>query len=204
MLSLQTFACHGIIHNGVQKCLLNKKHATEQYFDFIEVEATIRKKAPEMPRVYFLVLFACCRESYISEDDKKNLGRKAISQLTSEQKNQQTVANFTFVFGCDPALGVAANTKLVMAMVEHLNSYFDPDDGHAMIPDCFNAIDAMKDEIQLEATSCNLGKNLRLMRQDNRVGLKQLIVIIKNPRKEGRAIKAEDVKKDFKHPWTYK
>jgi len=85
-------------------------------------------------------------------------------------------------FGCDPASGVPADTQLVMTIVNHLKSYFNPEDGHALIPDCFNAIDAVSNKVALEQTSCNLGKNLRLLRQDNRIGIKQLIVIIRNPK----------------------
>ena len=85
------------------------------------------------------------------------------------------------LFGCDPAAGVAANTKLVMVLVEHFKDYFDPEDGSALVPDCFGIIDAVNKDVALEQTSCNLGKSLRLKRQDNRIGPKQLIVVIKNP-----------------------
>lgn len=47
------------------------------------------------------------------------------------------------LFGCDPASGVPANTKLVELVVEHLKDYFDPMDGSAMIPQCFGVIDAI-------------------------------------------------------------
>jgi len=85
------------------------------------------------------------------------------------------------LFGCDPAAGVAANTKLVMDLVEHFKDYFDPEDGAAIVPDCFGVIDAVNKDVALEQTSCNLGKSLKLKRQDNRIGPKQMIVIIKNP-----------------------
>jgi hypothetical protein len=74
---------------------------------------------------------------------------------------------------------VPANTKLVMLVVEHLNDYFDPTDGSALIPQCFGVIDAVRKEVALETTSCNLGRSLRLQRRDNRVDIKQLIVIVK-------------------------
>jgi hypothetical protein len=68
------------------------------------------------------------------------------------------------LFGCDPASGVPANTKLVKLIVEHLFEQFSPDDGSALLPDCFGVIDAMEEEVALESTSCNLGRNLLLHR----------------------------------------
>lgn len=107
------------------------------------------------------------------------------------------------LFGCDPANGVAANTKLVMVIVQHLMDYFHPDDGSAIIPECFGVIDALKNEVALEQTSCNLGKSLKLRRQDNRVGTKMIVVVIKNPKQteidalknsQQKAITADDSK----------
>jgi len=66
-----------------------------------------------------------------------------------------------------------------MLVVEHLNDYFDPTDGSALIPQCFGVIDAVRKEVALETTSCNLGRSLRLQRRDNRVDIKQMIVIVK-------------------------
>jgi len=123
-------------------------------------------------------------------------------------------------FGCDPANGVPADTQLVMTIVNHLKSYFTPEDGHVLIPDCFNAIDAVSSKVALEQTSCNLGKNLKLLRQDNRIGIKQLIVIIRNPKpkNQGSAATKEEEKgiaseankgqtkkvPDLKYPEDYK
>jgi hypothetical protein len=86
------------------------------------------------------------------------------------------------LFGCDPAAGVAANTQLVMVLVEHFKDFFDPENGAALVPDCFGILDAVSKEVALEQTSCNLGKSLRLKRQDNRIGPKQMVVIIQNPK----------------------
>lgn len=62
ILSLQTFACHGINHEGSQKCLLNYWNQSITYYEVIEVEIQIRQQAVKLPKVYFLVCFACCRE----------------------------------------------------------------------------------------------------------------------------------------------
>lgn len=67
---------------------------------------------------------------------------------------------------------------MVEMMVDHLSGLFDPEDGHALIPECFGTIDAEEYDVALEQTSCNLGKSLRLVRQDNRISLKQLIVVV--------------------------
>ena len=110
------------------------------------------------------------------------------------------------LFGCDPASGVAANTKLVMVIVQHLMDYFHPDDGSALLPECFGVVDALKNEVALEQTSCNLGKSLKLRRQDNRVGTKMIVVVIKNPRQpeinalENKAIKDDDSKNPEDEP----
>jgi len=64
-----------------------------------------------------------------------------------------------------------------------LKDIFHPDDGSAIIPECFGILDAVGSDIALEQTSCNLGKSLKLRRQDNRVGTKMMVVVIKNPTK---------------------
>ena len=97
-----------------------------------------------------------------------------------------------------------------MVLVEHFNDYFDPEDGSAIVPDCFGVIDAVNKDVTLEQTSCNLGKSLKLRRQDNRIGPKQLIVIVKNPTdgsneveeevKEVKEIKLNEKKKKFEYP----
>ena len=46
-----------------------------------KVEFMIRNKAKDMPRCYFLTLFACCRESYI--EGGKNFG---ISDIYKEEE----------------------------------------------------------------------------------------------------------------------
>jgi hypothetical protein len=66
-----------------------------------------------------LVLFACCRESYIPKvhireaNKKKKDGleiQEAVEEPASRGANTKVsvgkVSNFTMVFGCDPAAGV--------------------------------------------------------------------------------------------------
>ena len=54
---------------------------------------------------------------------------------------------------------------------------FNPDNGTVLIPECLGTIDSIKEKVNFESTSCNIGRNLKMMRQDNRVGPKHLIVI---------------------------
>lgn len=66
VLSIQCFACHGMIENSQQVVLTNNYDPKRQFYEFIDVEGTIRYYAPKMERVYFIILFACCRELYDS------------------------------------------------------------------------------------------------------------------------------------------
>lgn len=36
----------------------------DNYYEFILIEGQIRTFAPDIPNVYFLILFACCREIF--------------------------------------------------------------------------------------------------------------------------------------------
>jgi hypothetical protein len=80
------------------------------------------------------------------------------------------IANFTFVFGSNPATGAAADPKFVKQFLDHLNSVFDPEDGALTLPDCLGHIDTLKGRVNFESTSSNVGKSLQLKRQDVRVG----------------------------------
>jgi hypothetical protein len=139
ILSIQAFACHGIIMEGSQRCLINNYDDDRSFYELINVESTIRIKAMSMPNVFFLVLFACCREGYTS----KKVIQNSLATRNGLSNIDMKPANFTMIFGCDPASGVPANTKLVKLIVEHLLEQFDPEDGSALLPDCFGVIDAM-------------------------------------------------------------
>ena len=97
------------------------------------------------------------------------------------------------LFGCNPDFGVPADTKLVKLVVDHLRDYFDPEDGSALLPECFGVIDTFEHDVALESVSCNLGKSLRLLRQDNRISYKQLVVIVKNPLTEQQKLLFQQV-----------
>jgi len=78
VLSIQAFACHGIIHDGSQKVLLNQPNADGSYYETIEVETIIRRMAIKMTNVFFLVIFACCREGHTNAYDH-NKPHKAVT-----------------------------------------------------------------------------------------------------------------------------
>ena len=134
-----------------------------------------------------MVLFACCRENYIEnkfnavEQEEEEGSYLVGTAARGETKIAEVVPmNFTYVFGCNPADGVKADTKFIQTFVEHLRGLFDPEDGTLMFPECLGVIDSTKGGENFESTSCNIGKSLRLKRYDNRVDHKQLVVIRRN------------------------
>lgn len=161
------------------------------FYEMIGVELELRQKAKEMPRVFFLVLFACGRDSYVrstvkgesgfdfDDQGEKIQGKKQARGQNSEISKVQ-IANFTFVFGSNPATGAAADPDFVTMFLKHLNQVFDPEDGSLMMPECLGNIDSLNNRVNFESTSSNVGKSLLLKRQDVRVGAKQIIVITKN------------------------
>ena len=57
---------------------------------------------------------------------------------------------------------------------------FDPDDGTLMLPECLGSIDTLTNRVNFESTSSNVGRSLKLLRQDVRIKAKQIIVIVQN------------------------
>ena len=70
---MQTFACHGLVSDGAQECVINKFNKQDSYYERIRAEFYTRFIAVKYPNVFFLLLFACCRESYI---DGKTKGKE--------------------------------------------------------------------------------------------------------------------------------
>jgi hypothetical protein len=50
--------------SGQQVAVANIFDKREEFYEFIHAEQNIRVVAPSLPKVYFIVLFACCRENY--------------------------------------------------------------------------------------------------------------------------------------------
>lgn len=125
------------------------------------MERKIRNDSTKMINVYFLILFACCRESYIAgsktgdaswETDFTGLTRGKACMSSAKP------ANFTLLFGCNPAEGVAADTKFVSCFIKHIENHFDPEDGTVILPETFSVVDSAKEAVKFESTSCNLGR----------------------------------------------
>ena len=60
-LTFQMFAGHGFIWHGHQCVATNVFDPRENYYELITVEQIIRSYR-NLPNVYFLVMFACCRQ----------------------------------------------------------------------------------------------------------------------------------------------
>ena len=45
ILSIQVFACHGLINNGAQVVATNNYDHEKRYYEFIEAETNIRQRA---------------------------------------------------------------------------------------------------------------------------------------------------------------
>ena len=52
-----------------------------------------------------------------------------------------SIANFTFLFGCDPATGVKADTPIVKDFIDYMNKSFDPITQTVLIPEVLGKID---------------------------------------------------------------
>jgi len=148
----------------------------------ISVELALRSRAKEVPNVFFLVVFACSRDSYVDKDieakgvknDKQPNGASRGTGGTSSVK----IANFTFVFGSNPATGVKSDADFVKMFIQHLNDAFDPEDDSLMLPECLGNIDTINANVNFESTSSNVGRSLKLKKQTNHVLAKQIIVIV--------------------------
>ena len=133
----------------------------------------MRSSAKDLSWVFFLVLFACSRDSYVKQND---FGEKAKEENSNTKSrgakggvSSVKIANFTYVFGSDPASGAQSDKKFVNAFIKHLNNMFDPEDGSLMIPECLGNIDTITNRVNFESTSSNVGRSLKLMRQDVRI-----------------------------------
>ena len=70
---------------------------------------------------------------------------------------------------------------------------FDPEDGALLLPECLGNIDTLTNRVNFESTSSNVGRSLKLLRQDVRISSRQIIVIVQNDKETKIAEKwAED------------
>ena len=94
-------------------------------------------------------------------------GPKAQNTRGDTTASLGKLKNYTFLYGCNPSEGVAADTEFVQVFIKHVTGLFDPDTGSINVPACFSAIDVKKQEakpIPFESTSSHLGRNLTMLR----------------------------------------
>jgi len=166
-----------MIVNGLQSMLTNCYSNQNKFYEFINVEQEIRLYAPKMINVFFLIIFACCREYFtplkkIGECLKhgpsckgcspKNYVRQYKSLPLPPKKKETPLTennpNFTLVFGCNPESGVAADTNLIEVFIDLLKMSFNNNDGALQLPNCLD--DLKSDKAEFESTSNNEGQGL--------------------------------------------
>ena len=70
-----------MVDKGQQIVLTNNFDQETKFYHFIMAETNIRSKSIEMSNVYFLVLFACCREHY-------NRSKTGMSHVVPPEPNE--------------------------------------------------------------------------------------------------------------------
>lgn len=189
------FASHGMMHFGSQVVLTNRFYQSPRernvavgFYEYIEVEKTLRYFAKQMPRVYFIVLFACCREhfggkngkgalvesAYVKRFKLQALCRESNPRIQAIEEGLTGAANMTMLFGCEPTYGVEADTKFVQEFVTLLASSFDQRTGSLIFPNCLSQLEQRK--VRFESVTDNLGRAVCIKRQDSRIDFKTLIV----------------------------
>lgn len=130
---------------NMQVCLTNNFDSQTSYYEFIEVERSIRYQQADFQQVYFLVLFACCSEEYAPAKHKGiNAGANVVDLLKLEKSvtpniqhnwyDRPVVLNMTMLYG---SKGVDANPNFIGEFIRHLMMWFDPVIGQVRIPECF-------------------------------------------------------------------
>ena len=90
ILSIQFFASHGYVIYGTQRVVANYFDQTTEYYELINPESSIRSKAESVPNVYFLSLFACCRET---RENEKGIGEAKTKAPEENKTDQKTKAD---------------------------------------------------------------------------------------------------------------
>ena len=71
-----------------------------------------------------------------------------------------------------------ADTKFIDTFIKHLKRSFEKKTGSLMFPECLGFIEQKK--VNFQSRSNNLGRLLEISRQNDKVGLKHLVVISKD------------------------
>ena len=80
---MSCFAGHGMLYEGKQVLLTNEFDPKKGFYKKINVEACVRDLTASHPNLYWIAIFACCRELYdpqkhsggISFEDALSLGK---------------------------------------------------------------------------------------------------------------------------------
>ena len=99
------------------------------------------------------------------------------------------------LFGCDPEMGVVADTKFIKEFTNHVASRFDYRTGSVAFPQCLTEIESMK--VKFESVTDNLGRKLSISRLDNKIKFKCLIVIEEENVSEGMQVAVNNFKELF-------
>ena len=135
-------------------------------------------------------------------EERKDTGprKKRAPPVPKQVINSSLIGNFMFIFGCQPAYGVRADSKFVKNVIDLFAKNFDPEGGHIMLPDCFARV--ISSDATFETVSSNLSRKLKLRRKDKSVGAKTILYVVDsakndNETKEIRAIVSNFFKKNL-------
>ncbi len=105
--------------------------------------------------------------------------------------------NIIISFGCQPALGVLANSKYIKDLINLITSNFD-ENGSVLLPDLFSKV--LSSDAPFELVSSNLARKVRLIRQDTVIGHKRLFYAIDstdNTKNSTRKVTVDFFKKEL-------
>lgn len=130
-------------------------------------------------------------------EESKDAGprKKKAAPLPKQVINSSLIGNFMFIFGCQPAYGVKADTKFIKNVIDLFLKNFDPDDGHILLPDCFARV--ISSDATFETVSSNLSRKLKMKRKDKTVGAKTLFYVIDMQKTDAETKLMRTLVKDF-------
>ena len=143
-LSLQYFACHGVTISNHQCILSNKIDPETKNYQIIDVEQLIRDHVENNSNLYFLALFACCRNN--SEIQNFSGGDDKIEE--------PKISNFSFLFGSRPGNGVRGETQFAKNFIELCMNFYDNELGFIDLPNIFSKI--LSNDAQFESVESKL------------------------------------------------
>jgi hypothetical protein len=94
VLMIQFFAGHGMTYNGMQVLLGNEFDEKNEWYKFLRVEESVRNAAKFNSNIYFLTVFACCREKFMmkNNENRDEAQHRGLSIKTIEENKGSTQA----------------------------------------------------------------------------------------------------------------